>query len=371
MNGNARKLLDDLPYFQDVSPGVLDGIPNEAAQVIFCRDGDTIFAEGSVAGHVYFLVCDEVEIHRDGQTIRIAGAPAILGEQACLQRDVRSATLVARRSPKLVKMSCSALETLMDDAKFARQMICVLSDKLRESTFDRGRRYAQEDMLFGEFRAHVSPDVLNELLASGTESYGQPRVLEDAVVLFADVRNFTSLSSGITPLGIAREVGEYLNAVVSVIHRHGGYVDKFIGDAVMAFWGIQGSDDANAGKALRCAQEMLRSAADCSFAGQSVNIGVGIESGSVFCGNVGSEDKRQFTVLGPAVNAASRYEALTKELSARIVVGNGAYRLLPVTAAQNLHARQVNVKGMGEVEVYVMEMNDSQEGDNHGMDERE
>ncbi|MCA1480961.1 adenylate/guanylate cyclase domain-containing protein, partial [Bradyrhizobium sp. NBAIM08] len=150
--------------------------------------------------------------------------------------------------------------------------------------------YRQEQLLFAEFRAHVSPEVLNELLNSGRE-YGAPQFI-DAVLLFADIREFTSHSSNMEPAAIAEQLSPYLDSVVDGIHRHGGMVDKFIGDAVFAIWGYSASGEDMVVSALECAEEMLSVAADLRFNGEPIRIGVGLNAGKVFIGNVGGAGKR-------------------------------------------------------------------------------
>lgn len=354
LDHKLHTILAGLPFLRGVSLATFDRLIPEDVRLISRRDGDIIIREGDPADHVYFLTHDEVEVTREGKTMRIASAPDLLGEQACLEADVpRSATLVARRAPQLVQVSCRSFEILLEDQAFARNVILLLSGKLRRATADRAYRYGREERLFGEFRAHVSQEALDELLSSDGDAYGQPRVLNNAVVLFSDVRNFTNLSATMDPVRMAREVGDYLSATVDVIHKFGGYVDKFIGDAVMAFWGLLPTRGSATDLALNCAREMVEAVARCSFAGAPISIGVGIEAGDIFCGNIGSAEKRQFTVLGPAVNAAARFEPLSKELHSPIVVGPGAYQRLSPAEATRLTPRTLCVRSLGTITCYV------------------
>jgi len=151
-----------------------------------------------------------------------------------------------------------------------------------------------------------------------------------------------------TPEHIAHELNSYLDVIVSVIHRHEGMVDKFIGDAVFALWGIAPGATDPVQQAFACAQEMLNTAAHLSFGGSPIALGIGLNAGRVFIGNVGSEEKRQFTVLGHPVNLAARCESATKELQAPIVMGEHFALRLPPSVCSSLHKHeQIPVKGAG------------------------
>lgn len=136
----------------------------------------------------------------------------------------------------------------------------------------------------------------------------------------ADIRSFTRLSAGLEPAAIASQLTPYFNAIVETVHRHKGLVDKFVGDSVMAVWGVVDVDKA-AERAISCASDMVSIANRFQLGSEPIEIGVGLNYGQVFVGNVGGEAKRQFTVLGSVVNLAARYEKASKTLSAPIVMG--------------------------------------------------
>jgi adenylate cyclase len=169
--------------------------------------------------------------------------------------------------------------------------------------------------------------MIDSLLETGVD-YGKPRYIEDAVILFSDIRDFTPRSADMPAGEVAEQLSLYLGAVVDTIHRHGGVVDKFVGDAVMAVWGYTAST-TKAVDAFRCAEEMVRVAAGMRFGGQPIRIGVGLNAGEVFSGNIGNEGKKQFTVLGAPVNLAARFEGKAKELNTPIVAGRVFYEALP------------------------------------------
>ncbi len=153
-------------------------------------------------------------------------------------------------------------------------------------------------------------------------------------ILFSDIRGFTELSEQMSPQEVLNFLNSYLQRMNTPIHTHHGFVDKFIGDAIMALFESQyGSPNEAARNAVNAAvgmQEAVkvynRHRANCGYA--PVSIGIGIHSGPVIVGTIGSEDRMDSTVLGDAVNLASRLEGLTKQYQSRIIVSSQTFRLL-------------------------------------------
>jgi adenylate cyclase len=231
-------------------------------------------------------------------------------------------------------------------------MLRGLSRKLTEVRKDRAEGHRQERLLFTEFRAHLSNEVAQRLVNSGLD-YGQPRRIP-AVILFSDIRNFTPTSATLEPEDVARQLSSYFDEIVDIIHAHGGMVDKFIGDAVMAVWGfVPAPVEELALSAYRCAQAMVVAAGARTFAGSPMSIGVGLNAGEVFMGNVGGRGKRQFTVLGSPVNMAARYESASKILGAPLAVGGTLAKSLPQAERDELSAHaSVPIKGAPAQTVY-------------------
>jgi len=170
----------------------------------------------------------------------------------------------------------------------------------------------------------------------------------DMTVLFSDVRDFTSISEGLTPEGLRDMMNTYLSEMTEVIQQTRGTIDKYIGDAIMAFWGAPLSDDQHALHGVEAALTMQKRirALDAVFAKNGwppLNIGVGLNCGTMNVGDMGSKFRRAYTVMGDAVNIASRLEGLTKEYGVGILVSEDM-----VKAAQGYVYREVDfvaVKG--------------------------
>ena len=336
---------------------IFDGVPDDclsriSPDMVRCfSTGAVIVREGEAATGLIVLLHGQARVFCDDTYLVTRRAGETIGEQAILDGTIRSATLVADGMVKALIVPSGVMQFLLRDAAFARNIARVLSSKLREATSERSIRYRDEERLFAEFSAHVSPQVASWLLSKGS-SYGDPRFV-DAVVLMADVRSFTEKCSRMEPKDIATDLSSYLDTIVEVIHRFDGFVDKFIGDAVLAVWGVTPSDEDLTSKALACARQMVETAASLRFAGEPIEIGVGLERGRVFLGNVGGDGKRQFTVLGTAVNLASRFQSECKSLGSSVVIGPTAYDTLPHGARTDLRRHdQRPIKGAGLLTLY-------------------
>ena len=325
-----------LPIFNNVPAELLQLITPE--MVHFYNDGDIIFAEGAEADTLVVLLHGQVRILLDGIFLVTREPYEVLGEQAFINQTTRSATVIAMGMVKVLVLPQHLVEQLLRDATFVGNLLRQVSEKLIEATNERAFRFRNEQLLFSEFRAHTSPELTQKLLATGL-NYGEPRFI-DAVILFSDIRSFTERSAGMAPAEIASQLSNYLDAIVDIIHRHEGLVDKLIGDAVMAIWGFAPSEQDPVVQAFACAQEMICIASQMSFGGEPIAIGVGLNAGQVFIGNIGGGGKRQFTELGTPANLAARFESESKALEAPIVMGKAFYRRLPLDLRTHLRAHE-------------------------------
>ncbi len=274
--------LSSLPLFQDVPRDLLKTVLIEG-EVRYYQDGEVMLHQDSPADHLLVLLHGQARIVTNSIFLVARKPYEVLGELAFIIQATRNATVFAQGTAQA--------------------------------------------LLFSEFRAHLSPEIAQRLLATGKQ-YGAPRFIE-AVLLFADIRSFTERSASMTPVQLVQELNPYLDTVVSVIHRFEGMVDKFIGDAVFALWGVTPGTADPIPQAFQCAQALLDVCARLSFGGVPLQLGIGLNAGHVFSGNVGSEGKRQFTVLGYPVNLAARCEQATKELHVPIVMSEDFAHSLP------------------------------------------
>jgi adenylate cyclase len=184
--------------------------------------------------------------------------------------------------------------------------------------------YARRSFIQSAFSRYVAPAVV-EKLASGEAALELGGVKEELTILFSDIRGFTSLSEKMAPEELVTLLNEYLTGMTDVVLEHEGTVDKYIGDAIMAFWGapLPQADHAVRGVSVAVAmKERLASLNDVWEAvGQPrLEIGIGLNTGKVIVGNMGSQRRFDYTVIGDDVNLASRLESLTKFYGVSILI---------------------------------------------------
>ena len=173
-----------------------------------------------------------------------------------------------------------------------------------------------------QFSRFVNPHVVKQLLErGGLEGAGQTR---EVSVLFSDIRGFTTLSETKAPGEVVALLNDYFSRQVDVVFSHGGSLDKFIGDCIMALWGAPLDDAEHARHAVACALEMAETLQafkrDLGAADASFDVGIGIHSGPAVVGLIGPDRRREYTAIGDTVNLASRIEGLTKDAKRRILV---------------------------------------------------
>ncbi|MGH1357229.1 MAG: CHASE2 domain-containing protein [Burkholderiaceae bacterium] len=185
------------------------------------------------------------------------------------------------------------------------------------------------------FSEYVSPEVVDKMARDPLNYHGDISVDRELTVMFADIRGFTRIAEKMPPEILREYLNEVLTDLTECIYRYHGTVDKYMGDAVMAFWGAPVEDPDHAEKAVCAAIDMQEAVKRLSerFVARGfppVSIGVGINTGVVRVGDMGSKLRRAYTVIGDAVNLASRLEALTKHYRIPIIVGEATRESCPV-----------------------------------------
>jgi adenylate cyclase len=210
--------------------------------------------------------------------------------------------------------------------------------------FVESRSKRQFTELFGQY---VPPELVDEM-ARDPEKYTMEPKAADLTILFSDVRGFTSISEMLSPEDLKEYINEYLTAMSGIIRHHRGTLDKYIGDAVMAFWGAPVADADHARQGVITAIEMQRECVKLreKFRARGwpeFNIGVGLNSGPVRVGDMGSKVRKAYTAMGDAVNLSSRLEGRTKFYGVGILVGEATKNLVPDVVYRELDL--IKVKG--------------------------
>ena len=202
-------------------------------------------------------------------------------------------------------------------------------------------------LITGLFGTYVPKELVDEMSKNPGE-YSMKGESREMTVLFSDVRDFTSISEGLTPEGLKDLMNTYLTAMTEHVQRQRGTIDKYIGDAIMAFWGAPLPDADHAKHALQTAIAMQKGLRDLDvpFAKRGwpeLHIGVGLNCGMMSVGDMGSKFRRSYTVMGDAVNLASRLEGLTKEYGVGILVTENIVKKVPEYLFREVD--KVRVKG--------------------------
>ena len=265
-------------------------------------------------------------------------------------------------SPSWALMVCTALLVLLLAGNLAAwkqlQLVLPLAEPLvlvlllfvlhmSYGYFVENRRKRRLTRLFGKY---VPPALVHEI-STATDEISLDGEIREMSVLFSDVRDFTHISEHMNPRELTQLINNFLTPITQVIHQQRGTIDKYMGDAVMAFWGAPLADPGHALHALSAAMDMVQQIEQLNpeFAARGwpqINIGIGINSGMMNVGNKGSEFRVDYTVLGDAVNLCSRLEGLTRVYAVDIIAGENTRNAVPEFEFRELD--RVRVKGKHE-----------------------
>ncbi|MBI3540874.1 MAG: adenylate/guanylate cyclase domain-containing protein, partial [Deltaproteobacteria bacterium] len=215
----------------------------------------------------------------------------------------------------------------------------------------------QKKRLRNAFRSYLHPDIVEELVRD-------PKKLKlggqssECTILFADVRNFTSISEKLSPETLVQMMNEYFDPIAREILKEGGYIDKFIGDAVMAIFGAPNKLVDHPYRACRAAVAMQKKVEELDtlfqkkFGIQGFRIGIGIHTGPVVIGNIGTRERLNYTVMGDSVNLASRLESANKDLGTTILISEQTNEKC-ANEVLSKFIEEISVKGKeGKIRVY-------------------
>ncbi len=227
------------------------------------------------------------------------------------------------------------------------------NDELGDLTLafnDMAEGLRKKEVIQDAFGKYVNPEIVDMILNNPDGQWFQGRAIP-VTVMFTDIRGFTSLSEKTPPEQVVALLNEHFTMATEIILRHGGHIDKFIGDAILVVFGALMEYDDHAERAVRAAVS-LQSALlkEEKTVGQNFRIGIGINSGNVIAGNIGSHKRMEYTVIGDTVNLASRLTGVAGP--GEIIISSATYAAVSATMkAEKLES--VSVKGKSEpVEIY-------------------
>jgi class 3 adenylate cyclase len=275
-------------------------------------DGDIIFNEKDYGRDMYIIESGKVRIFRIRKNREIILAVLkkgdFFGEMALFSGQARSASAQAEGSCQVRVVSQKDLKALVKEPVVWR-ILKEMSQRIRE--FDD----KMEDLLIDEelrkviqlFRRYVAPQVVDEILkTAGSEQIDLSGELREVTVLFADIRNFTTIAEKMQPHEVVDLLNTYLGEMTHVVFRYDGTVDKYIGDAIMAVFNAPAIQKDHASLAVTAAMRIQEAVEELKKDNPKIAVGIGINTGSAILGNVGTDLHLDYTVIGDAVNIASR-----------------------------------------------------------------
>lgn len=228
------------------------------------------------------------------------------------------------------------LSVLAYKLNFAVPVITPIALQLATMIFGYSRKFIVEsrnkEKIKDAMGKYISQDIM-ENVVSNIDNVKLGGKKANVTVLFADIRGFTSMSEKMEPEEISVILNEYFTAIEPIISKHNGVINKFIGDAVMAIFGEPIQDPDHAVNAIRCANDMLKKVKELQVkwleeGKPKIEIGVGINTGEVFVGNIGSEKRLEYTVIGDTVNLASRLESYNKIYKTQFLISSSTYEFV-------------------------------------------
>ena len=241
-----------------------------------------------------------------------------------LENDLARGAFTPARIQTLEMLAAQATISL-ENARLYRQVsehAEALEVKVKERTQDLEDAYGKLREIFGKY----VPRRVAEAVVTGKGSL-KP-TLTTATILFSDIESFTAISEQMPPERVVQMLNEYFPTVIAPIDRHGGIVNQFQGDAMLVTFNVPIADPRHAERAVRTAVEMQEAVRGRTFAGVSLRTRIGIHTGEVIAGNVGSGDRVNYTVYGDAVNLAARIEELNKQYGTLVLVSGTTVELL-------------------------------------------
>ncbi len=299
------------------------------------RDKADIDHEGDPSRLISRSVLDSVT--QSGEPMLTTDAQTeISGSKSIMALEVRSLICVPLRLKEHI------LGALYVDSKMAQTKFNEESQNLLHAFADQAAIAIENARLFDEvaesreaersvrqmFQKYVPADVVREVL--NMRDGGRLSAKLTATVLFSDIRGFTSISEKLPPEEVVGFLNDYLKRMVNIVFDEGGIVDKFIGDSVMAVFGAPVPKPDDAVRAVRAALRMINEVARFNqrqrrTGGVEIDIGVGLHTGPLIAGNIGSDRKMEYTVIGDTVNVANRVESLNQQMETSVLITRECY----------------------------------------------
>ena len=282
-------------------------------------------------GMISLLVNNGLEIHKG-----LLGITSML-----LLTAVAVTVLLSKKIVRPLTLLTQAAERIKT-GDYSGRLAIISNDEMGTlvDTFnDMTASLAEKEFMRDTFGRVVDPSVRDYLMKGGIALHGESR---EVTVMFCDIRNFTAMSEKMAAEDVVSLLNRYFTVLGKCIARHNGIINKYIGDAIMAMFGVPVASSCHAADAYRAALDMRQALAalNAEFRAEGkpeLHFGIGIHTGRVFAGTIGAEDRMEYTIIGDTVNTASRIESLCKTYRTDILLSEASAAHLEAPLRGNLH----------------------------------
>jgi adenylate cyclase len=314
------KLFADVQNMKNYNEAMLESMSN----AVITLDESEKIATCNAAGLRILRVSLQQIMHKPAADF-FAGSNAWIPEKLKRVADTQAAEVIMEAElivgEDKLSVNLTALPLLSMEKKRMGSMLMledISSEKRMKSTLSR----------------YMDPGIADQMIASGGEMLGGKSVL--ATILFSDIRGFTTITEQLGAQGTVALLNEYFTLMMDCIQREGGMLDKFIGDAIMAAFGIPVGHDDDADRAVRTSIAMIKDLHEwnrgrINEGKMPVDIGIGLNTDHVVSGNIGSKKQMNYTIIGDGVNLSARLESACKQYGAHILISEFTYKALKAT----------------------------------------
>jgi len=228
----------------------------------------------------------------------------------------------------------------------------IITNKLKKVFLKSFQSISEKNHIMSMFGQHVSPAVMEKLLHQKNSAEGE---VQNVCVMFLDIRNFTTFSESRTPQEVVAYLNSLFDFMIDIVNRNHGIINKFLGDGFMAAFGAPFSDGFDSRNAVKASKEILQKLKEEIEAGNILptTVGIGLHTGKAVTGNIGSSQRKEYTIIGDVVNLASRIESLNKQFNSQFLISDTVKDAIGDAAIETVSLGKVAVKGRAElVEIF-------------------
>jgi class 3 adenylate cyclase len=337
--------------------GLVDGVRDVGALKPLLRtleEDERLCGFGQSADCLWVVLSGEIAVKREGKTIVRRDKGTLVGEQALLlQHGRRSADLFACGGPtQVLQISKSAIVAHREVAIIWKNCAAIISTKLDEATAHRQELHGELRDARQVLKTHLGDPALSAAKLYPT-SIGPEYRRVSCVIWFSDIVGFSKYTAAMPPERAAQVVQDFLTPQVDAIEKAGGFVDKFMGDGVMAYWAVDGAPSDVCLGALAAAENAVAGVADVRIGDERLRMRIGLHLGEASAGFFGTATRRQYTLIGAEVNKAARLEQAKAPGLGSIRVSEEFFAALPPDVGPRLpQCTPVEVKNIDRLTVH-------------------